>query len=172
MSKLLGFLYLLIVIRFQKDTTNKVVVTLTENSTVSNPYYLFQFTNQTTNVDYYFIASDISNFKTRYNEFSVTERDSANTLQGQVSLGEEGFYNYTIYQTNLTTLNGLTEASEAVSNITKSVEYGKVWVVPSNQEVPTYSGQSTTLVVYNPYEYLMIETNGYLLQEDSQLIIL
>lgn len=171
-NKLPTFLYLSIVIRFQKNTTNKVVVTLTENSTVSNPYYLFQFTNQTSKVDYYFIASDISNFKERYNEFSVTERDSPNTLQGQVQLGEEGFYNYTVYQTNLSTLTGLTNASEAVSNITKTVEFGKVWVVPNNSQIPTYTGQDDTLVIYTPYEFLLQENGGYLLQENGQLIIL
>ena len=171
-NKLHNVLYLLLVIRFQKNTTNKVVVTLTENSTASNPYYLFQFTNQTSKVDYYFIASDISNFPERYNEFNVTERDSPNTLQGQVELGEEGFYNYTVYQTNLPNLNGLTNASQAVNNITKTVELGKVWVVPNNPGIPTYTGQSDTIVVYTPYEFLMQENGAYLLQENGQLIIL
>ena len=159
-------------IRFIKNTTNTVVVTLTENSTVTNPYYLFQFTNQTSNVDYYFIGTDESSFKERYNEFSITERDLANTLAGQVELGEEGFYDYIVYQTNLSTLSGLTTAADAVSNITKSVEYGKVWVVPANEAATVYTGNEDTLVVYNPTEQLLQENGLYILQEDNGLILI
>ena len=157
-------------IRFIKSTENKVVVTLTENSTVTNPYYLFQFTNQSSNVNYYFIASDVSNFKERYNEFNVTERFDANTLNGEVSLGEEGFYNYDIYQTSLSTLSGLSTASDAVNYITKTVESGKVWVVSSNATLPTYTGNDPTIVIYNPSDYVLTESGVYLLQENGQLI--
>lgn len=146
------------------------MVTLTENSTATNPYYLFQFTNQTSNVDYYFIATDESNYKERYNEFTVTERDTPNTLNGQVELGDEGFYNYTIYQTSLSNLNGLTDAEDAVSSIVKSVEKGKVWVVPSTDSNYTYTGVDTTAIVYNPEDNLFTEDGYYLLQENGYLI--
>jgi hypothetical protein len=162
--------YLVLVIRFEKYTTNKVVVTLTENSTATNPFYLFQFTNQTSNVDYYFIATDLSTHKERFNEFSVTERDTPNTLAGQVELGDTGFYNYTIYQTSLSTLSGLTNASQAVNSIVKEVEKGKVWVVPSVDANYIYNGQDTTAIVYNPEDNLMTEDGYYLLQENGFLI--
>lgn len=157
-------------IRFEKYKQNTIVVTLTENSTATNPYYLFQFTNQTSNVDYYFIATDESNYKERYNEFTVTERDTPNTLNGQVELGDEGFYNYTIYQTSLSNLNGLTDAEDAVSSIVKSVEKGKVWVVPSTDSNYTYTGVDTTAIVYNPEDNLFTEDGYYLLQENGYLI--
>lgn len=157
-------------IRFEKYKQNTIVVTLTENSTATNPYYLFQFTNQTSNVDYYFIAIDESNYKERYNEFTVTERDTPNTLNGQVELGDEGFYNYTIYQTSLSNLNGLTDAEDAVSSIVKSVEKGKVWVVPSTDANYTYTGVDTTAIVYNPEDNLFTEDGYYLLQENGYLI--
>jgi hypothetical protein len=158
------------VIRFEKYKQNTIVVTLTENSTVTNPYYLFQFTNQTSNVDYFFIATDESNYKERYNEFTVTERDTPNTLNGQVELGDEGFYNYTIYQTSLSTLSGLTNASEAVNFIVKEVEKGKVWVVPSTDANYTYAGVDTTAIVYNPEDNLFTEYGYYILQENGYLI--
>ena len=136
-------------IKFTKSSVNNVIVTLTENSTVSNPYYLFMFTNQQTNVDYYFIATDISIYKDRYNSFMVTEKTSPNTLIGQVSLGNEGFYNYIIYQTSLTSLSGLTTANDAIPFITKSVEYGLVWVVTATEIINRYNPTSDTTIVYN-----------------------
>jgi len=146
------------------------VVTLTENSTATNPYYLFQFTNQTSNVDYYFIATDVSNFKERYNEFNVIERDNANTLAGQVELGDTGFYNYTIFQTSLNTLSGLTNASQALDYTVKEVEKGKVWVVPSSDSNYTYQLQDDTAIVYNPDDNLLTEDGYFILQENGFLI--
>jgi hypothetical protein len=50
-------------IQFTKGQSNTLTLTLTENSTLTNPIYLFQFNNQQTNVDYYFIANDTSQYK-------------------------------------------------------------------------------------------------------------
>jgi len=138
------------VIRFLKDNTNNVVVTVTENSTVTNPIYLFLFQNQTTFDKYYFIATDISTFKERYNKFIVTEKANPNTLSGEVRLGFKGFYNYCIYQTNLANTSGLANAAAAVPNITKTVEVGTVQVVISDYEIDEYEVQDTTNIVYQP----------------------
>jgi hypothetical protein len=131
-----------------KDTINTIVVTLTENATTFNPIYLFKFTNQQSNVDYYFISTDTSSHIERYNKFLLTEKTNANTLTGEVTLGNEGFYNYVVYQTNLPNTSGLTSASEAVANIVKSVEVGLVWVVPSAVVNVTYEPSSNTSIVY------------------------
>lgn len=137
-------------IRFLKDNTNNVIVTVTENSTVTNPIYLFLFQNQTTFDKYYFIATDISTFKERYNKFIVTEKNNPNTLSGEVRLGFKGFYNYFIYQTNLANTSGLANAAAAVLNITKTVEVGTVQVVISDYEIDEYEVQDTTNIVYQP----------------------
>jgi len=138
------------VIRFLKDNTNNVVVTVTENSTVTNPIYLFLFQNQTTFDKYYFIATDISTFKERYNKFIVTEKANPNTLSGEVRLGFKGLYNYCIYQTNLANTSGLANAAAAVPNITKTVEVGTVQVVINDYEIDEYEVQDTTNIVYQP----------------------
>lgn len=137
-------------VRFLKNNTNNIVVTLTENSTVTNPIYLFMFTNQTSNVPYYFIATDTSTFKTRYNKFSVIEKVAANTLNGEVTLGFNGFYNYTVYQTSLTNTSGLTTAIDAVPFITKSVEVGVVNVVLDTITNTEYDVQDETNIIYQP----------------------
>lgn len=137
-------------IRFQKNSTNNVVVTLTENSTVSNPIYLFMFTNQTSNVPYYFIGTDTSAYKTRYNKFSIVEKVGANTLNGEVSLGLKGYYNYKVYQTSLANTSGLANAAAAVSFITKTVEVGVVDVVLDAITNTEYDVQDETNIIYEP----------------------
>ena len=137
-------------IEFNKASTNTVTVTLTENATISNPIYLFLFKNQQSGVDYYFIATDTSAFKQRYNQFQVIEKTNPNTLSGEVSLGNEGFYDYTIYQTSLVNTTGLANALAAVPFITKTVEVGLVWVVPDQVQTTDYNPLSTTTIIYNP----------------------
>jgi len=138
------------VIEFRKTYTNNVTVTLTENATISNPIYLFLFKNQQSGVNYYFIATDTSAFKQRYNQFKVIEKTNANTLNGEVSLDNEGFYDYTIYQTSLANTTGLANALAAVPFITKTVEVGLVWVVPEELQTTDYNPLSTTTIIYNP----------------------
>ena len=137
-------------IRFLKNSTNNVVVTLTENSTVTNPIYLFLFTNQTSNVNYYFIGTDTSAYKTRYNKFSIVEKASANTLNGEVTLGLKGYYNYKVYQTSLANTSGLANAAAAVPFITKTVEVGVVDVVFDAVTNTEYDVQDETNIIYQP----------------------
>lgn len=135
-------------IRIVKDSENIIVVTLYENSTVSNPIYLFELVNQQSNVKFYFISTDTSTNITRYNRFELIETENADTLNGEVELGAEGYYNYTVYQTDLLTLDGLTEASEAVPNIVKTVEVGLCFVEFNPIANITYSPESNTNIVY------------------------
>jgi hypothetical protein len=136
-------------IRFRKSYVNNVVVTLYENSTEVHPIYLFKFTNQQSNVDYYFIANDTSQYVTRYNQFEVEEVADADTLNGEVSLGNEGYYNYTAYQTTLTSTGGLANAEAAVPYILKTVETGLVWVEIPERTTITYTPQNNEAIVYN-----------------------
>lgn len=137
-------------IQFEKAHTNSIVVTVTENATVANPIYLFRFTNQQTNVDYYFIATDTSIYKERFNKFSVIDKANPNTLNGETQLGNAGYYDYEISQTSLSSTSGLTTALDAVQYITKSVEIGLVWVLPTASTDDEYSPVSETSIVYHP----------------------
>ena len=137
-------------INFRKSYTNKVTVTLTENATVNNPIYLFLFKNQQSGVDYYFIAADTSAFKERYNQFYVTEKVNPDSLNGEVSLGHEGFYDYIVYQTSLSNTTGLTTAADAVQYITKTVELGLVWVIPDAVITTDYNPSTTNTIIYTP----------------------
>lgn len=141
-------------IRFYKDAINIVTVTLKENSTISDPIYLFKFVSQQTLVNYYFISQDISQFKQRYNQFGVTEipelTSPNDTLDGVISLGKEGFYDYYIYETSLTNTFGLNSAIDAIPYIVKEVETGLVDVVLSSEIINEYNEVDNTSIVYQP----------------------
>ena len=81
-------------IHLTKTETNTIVLTLTEKQLLTNPNYLFVFTNRSTNLEVKFVklyASDTSLYKDRYNEFSiVTNTHFVNELEGQ--------YTYEIYE--------------------------------------------------------------------------
>jgi hypothetical protein len=89
-------------IRLTKGQTQNIILTLTEKQLLPNPNYLFVFTNRSANTEVKFVSlnnTDISQYKDRYNEFSiVTNTNFSTALNGQ--------YDYDIYeQTSTSNLN-------------------------------------------------------------------
>jgi hypothetical protein len=86
-------------IRLTKGQTQSIILTLTEKQLLTNPNYLFVFTNRSANTEVKFImlnATDISLYKDRYNEFSiVTNTNFGSSLNGQ--------YDYEVYEQASTT---------------------------------------------------------------------
>lgn len=81
-------------IRLTKGQTQNIILTLTEKQLLTNPNYLFIFTNRSANTEVKFVklnATDVSIFKDRYNEFSiVTDTYFGSQLNGQ--------YDYEVYE--------------------------------------------------------------------------
>lgn len=81
-------------IRLTKGQTQNIIMTLTEKQLLTNPNYLFVFTNRSANTEVKFVRlnnTDISQYKERYNEFSiVTNTNFATALNGQ--------YDYEVYE--------------------------------------------------------------------------
>jgi hypothetical protein len=89
-------------IRLTKGQTQNIILTLTEKQLLTNPNYLFVFTNRSANTEVKFVRlnnTDISQYKDRYNEFSiVTNTHFSTSLNGQ--------YDYEVYeQTSTSNLN-------------------------------------------------------------------
>jgi hypothetical protein len=86
-------------IRLIKGQTQSIILTLTEKQLLTNPNYLFVFTNRSANTEVKFVmlnATDISLYKDRYNEFSiVTNTNFGSSLNGQ--------YDYEVYEQASTT---------------------------------------------------------------------
>lgn len=111
-------------INITRDSTNTVVVTLTEKGSAS--YYLFEFVSVSTRVSAYTIAADTSAHPERYNLFAIKEMNAPDPEDGSVKL-VEGQYKYTVYANSSSTNvdpTGLTalETGMAVSVDTEAAD--------------------------------------------------
>jgi len=87
-------------IKLIKNQTNRVIVTASENVTLSAPvYFLFELISDDTKFAKVFTANDISNNTCRYNEFIVEVTDGTeDLLNGVINLNINGYYKYNVYQ--------------------------------------------------------------------------
>ena len=127
-----------------KDSNSTIVMTLTEKSTLSSPNYLFYLTSDVTRQSKAFIASDLSSFPARFNEFLITETSGTENLtSGTVTLEPEGQWTYAVYeQTSSSNL----DPSQADN--TTPVEVGMVKVKGTANVVTKYTGTDTTFIVH------------------------
>ena len=125
-----------------KNSTNTVVLTLSEKTTLTNAVYLFEVINDSSNESKCFIVEDISTNKIRYNEFNFIENATEDLLNGTFELGLSGFYTYNVYeQISTTNLDPLLA--------TNKIETGKLNLVDNISEITQYSGNQTETIVYN-----------------------
>ena len=128
-------------ILINKNTTNTVILTLSEKTTLTNAKYLFEVTNDMSNEVKCFIAADISTNKLRYNEFEFIENVTENLLIGTFSLTLSGFYKYNVYeQASTTNLDPLLALN--------LIDKGKLNVVSQLSDYPVYTGNENNTVVY------------------------
>ena len=99
-------------LRILKDSTSNLIVTVTELTTVSPVYYLFEFEHEQSFLKYYCILANISLATERYDEFDIIDGVDVN-------FDYDGYYTYRIYQqissTNLdpTLSDGIVEEGRA-----------------------------------------------------------
>ena len=128
-------------ILINKNTSNTVILTLSEKTTLTNAKYLFEVTNDMSNDIKCFIAADISTNKLRYNEFVFIENVTEDLLNGTFSLTLSGFYKYNVYE-QVSTTN--LDPALALNLIDK----GKLNVVSQLSDYPVYTGNENNTVVY------------------------
>jgi hypothetical protein len=119
-------------INIDKNSTNKVILTLTEKSTLLNPIYLFSFTSTTDfNNVVNFVGVDTSIYKSRYNEFDIIETGTTfvNLTASTINLNPPGMWDYSIYEGTGVTLS----ISATTGNI---IEQGKVIVDGEDLTIP------------------------------------
>lgn len=107
----------------KQNITDNVIVTLNDSKTLTTPYYLFVFTNVTTNELVNHIANsanDLSDQQQRYNEFVI----DSSTIFATSSLGQ---WQYQIYE----------QASSTNTNVTglNLLEYGKMKLTTSDADL-------------------------------------
>jgi len=131
-------------IRLEQDAINSVIVTLRELTTIDNPFYLFEFISDDTNVSKLFTTANISTNINRYDEFNIELTSGAeDLLNGVIKLPLKGFYQYNIY-------SQVSETNLDLSNVTGLVESGKVYINDTIKPIKTaYDGGQKTRTVYN-----------------------
>lgn len=136
------------VIILDKNTDNVVVLTLTEKTTVTPVSYVVEFISEQTKDSYYtLLGSNQSSYTTRFDEFTITETASPNTVNAEIELSV-GSYDYKVWQTSDSTIFW-TNASNITSAVTKSViEYGKAVCKDTPASNTEYSGATSTNVIY------------------------
>ena len=99
-------------LKILKDSTSILIVTVTELTTVSPVYYLFEFEHEQSFLKYYCILANTSLATERYDEFELVDGVDLN-------FDYDGYYTYRIYQqissTNLDPIlsDGLVEEGRA-----------------------------------------------------------
>lgn len=104
------------------DQPNTLVVTVSQNSELTNPEYLFSFTHIFSKQRVTFIPLDISTHKVRYDEFYFVE----GTGVGEIDFPYQGLYTYAIYEQP----SGSGNLNPALA--TNVVENGEAQVFPSS----------------------------------------
>jgi hypothetical protein len=117
-----------------KNQSNTVILTLTEESRLLTPTYIFEFTNDMDKNQVIFSSPDLSTFKCKYNRFEITESGATytNLSGGTINLNRVGFWDYKVYETS-----GSTIALSATTG--RVLEQGKVYVNGvANDVLPAY----------------------------------
>lgn len=128
-------------ILINKNSSNEVVLTLSEKTSITSPTYLFEFTNDSTKQTKVFISADYSNNKERFNVFNIIETSTEVPLTGRVSL-TVGDWKYNIYQQTSTT-------NLVVANSGGLVENGRVDVVGNDSELNSFNGEQIIYKEFN-----------------------
>lgn len=95
----------------ERNTINKVVLTLTESVTITTPFFVFSFQPLATLDEYqpliYFTAPDLSAYTNRFNLFEITENDAGSVVGGNnIPLYlKPGQYEYKVYESATGSLN-------------------------------------------------------------------
>lgn len=132
-------------IRIQKNSTNRVVLTLNEKATLYNPltggtvYFLFEFINDQTKQSLLFNPVYIS-ASTLYNSFNIIESGS-NVLTGGTINIQPGYYSYSIYEQS-------TQYNLNISNTISVVEKGKVLCILPLASNFQYTANTNNNIVY------------------------
>lgn len=81
-----------------KNSSNTIVLTLTEKQTTTSHNWLFEFTNEMTGEVKLCYSTDISAYTSRYNEFVLIDSSTEAPLTGQLNFTPTGTWSYSVYE--------------------------------------------------------------------------
>lgn len=131
------------------NSPNTLVVTVSQNSELSNPEYLFSFTHIFSKQKVTFIPPNISSHKTRYDEFYFVEGDGNN----EVRFPYEGLYLYSISeQANGSGNLNPALAYNVVENGEAQVIVQSAITVDSQYDIWVSSNEDNSNIIFAPDE--------------------
>ena len=127
----------------QKNTTNNFVLTLTETSRLSSPFFLFEFKNEynLSSTPFYYTTPDISSYTNRYNQFVLIENATGSTIGGNnipLSL-VSGQYEYKVYESSASTLS-------LSATTGRLIEEGRM-VVAGEENITITTGKTSSIYI-------------------------
>lgn len=142
-----------------KATTNDVVMTLKEKEIHPFQTYIFIFRSLDATENYVtslLKAADSSAYKDRYNRFSIVETTNPDLTIGEIELGVEGIYYYSVYSINATLTQNqvasialMTQAQiDAYTNY--QLESGECYVEGFVETTPSYTPDVINTTTYQP----------------------
>lgn len=127
----------------QPNSTNVIVLSLLEKTTINNPVYLFRFVSKQSKNEYVCISHSIDTYSFSRKSYEIiTISGTPNPLNGEIKLVYGDEYNYYIYAQSSSTNIDYTESDELVQE--GIMKYNK----PITERT-TYERGNTTRKVYN-----------------------
>lgn len=107
-----------------KNSNNTFILTLNEKQTLASPYFLMRCVSDYNRTEKAFVlATDLSSYTTRYNQFLFTESTTEVLTSGTATLNPSGWWTYYVYeQTSSSNTNYL------LASNTVPLEIGRIWV--------------------------------------------
>lgn len=80
-----------------KNSENKIVITVSQDTGINYSHYLFVFESLMRAATVKFTSSDVSEHPSRFNLFEITETATANVTSSEAYFEYEGDYKYKVY---------------------------------------------------------------------------
>lgn len=133
-------------ITLKKNTiNNNVVFTLSENSKIIDPIFIFVLFHDLSHEYVIFSSDDLSPFNCRYNRFTIEESNTIDLMNGIISLSYTGYWSYKVFETNiLSDINDIALDKEnydiSIPSATVNfLEQGKVYVYEDITNIQTFN---------------------------------
>ncbi len=128
---------------------NTMVVTVSQNSELPNPEYLFSFTHIFSKENVTFIPTDISTHKSRYDEFYFVEGSGL----GEINFPYEGLYLYSISEQTSGSQNlNPALAYNVVENGEAQVLFASATTMETNYDIWISPNEDNSNIIFAPDE--------------------
>ncbi len=143
-----------------KGESNTVILTLKEKEIHAFQTFVFIFRSLDSDKNYVTTIPKTDNeslYQERYDKFTIIENDSPNLLAGEITLGVEGMYYYSVYSINISFANNnqvrlieqMTQ-DQIDSYVNYCLEKGVCYVQKELTETPTYTPDVINVTTYQP----------------------